>query len=460
MNFDQNFIDSVRCSEMKIHCLSVRIWQKQINGLELNGHGTITQNKFGTLILEMVCTKTQYEQRESLEPSMKFPKDHLKPEEELFAEFIDISGRAWETQGFKLEISGFQLYENKVIYAPLLYISSEEIREESTDSPYLHFEFEQSIDIPFNKSNRTISTATGSESFGFNELNFEIENIEVRIVNEAEYRFVKASGDFVPKDFELCVRFFLNFSCGVLIQPYILFTNIRNVSQCIIRSFNNQILHKRSTNPIPSNIQIPEGRDNYSIDLLQRFLILQSENIKYFNCLNNQWERVWRGFNSSDDIAELVLSVAVEGILNDIYIPDFKLHRLDEDLVETIKKIKVKLKTLDIEPEHLSRLVSSISYWKNITAAKALDILISESVLGGNDKKLWNKIRNASAHPISKDTNHIEEQQKRDDLYSCIDIFHKLVLNVLAYSGPVTLFSLDYRNAVYWEHQQVLGISS
>lgn len=55
MHFDTNFISSVRSSEMEIHCLSVRIWQNHVDGLRLNGHGTIKQNKFGTLFLEMVC---------------------------------------------------------------------------------------------------------------------------------------------------------------------------------------------------------------------------------------------------------------------------------------------------------------------------------------------------------------------------------------------------------------------
>ncbi|WP_158160268.1 hypothetical protein [Vibrio metoecus] len=186
---------------------------------------------------------------------------------------------------------------------------------------------------------------------------------------------------------------------------------------------------------------------------------MYSEDIKYFDCVSSQWERVWRGFNSSDDIAELVLSVAVEGVLNDIYIPDFKQSRQDQQLIEAIKEIKLKLNELDIDVTYLSRLQSSVSYWKNITAARALDILIAEGVLADNDKKLWNSIRNTSAHPLSKELSNVEEQKKRDDLYSCIDIFHKLILNVLAYSGPVTLFSSEDRQAVWLEHRLALSKS-
>ncbi|KQA16608.1 hypothetical protein [Vibrio metoecus] len=459
MHFDTNFISSVRSSEMEIHCLSVRIWQNHADGLRLNGHGTIKQNKFGTLFLEMVCTETVYKPIGQLQPQLRFPQDHLNPEHKLFAELVDISGKVWETQGFKLELSGFQLNTNKVIYTLLPYIASEEFREESVDMPYLHLEFEQEIDIPFNKSNRTLSTATGSESFGFNELCFEVDGLDIRIVNESDYRFVKVKGDFVPEDLERCIRFYLGFSCGVFLQPYILFINVGNINKCTIRSFNNQISHKRSTNPIPSDIHIPEGGNNYSINLFQRVLALYSEDIKYFDCVSSQWERVWRGFNSSDDIAELVLSVAVEGVLNDIYIPDFKQSRQDQQLIEAIKEIKLKLNELDIDVTYLSRLQSSVSYWKNITAARALDILIAEGVLADNDKKLWNSIRNTSAHPLSKELSNVEEQKKRDDLYSCIDIFHKLILNVLAYSGPVTLFSSEDRQAVWLEHRLALSKS-
>ncbi|MCJ8350884.1 hypothetical protein [Moritella sp.] len=456
MHFSQEFIATIRTLKMEIHCLSIHVWQNSEDGPSLKGHGTIKQNKFGNLYMEFVCTDTQYSHKPNGDITLIFPKDSLNLEETLFAEIVDISGRTWKTQGFRLELSAFGIQKNKIMYIPLSSIESEEIQDSDVEKTYLHLEFEQEIDIPYNKANTTTSSATKSESHGFNELSFNIGNTEIRIVNESEYRFVKAIGGSEPEAIEQCLKFHLGFSCGTLIQPYILFTNVGHINKCIIRSFNNQLSHKRSSNPIPSNVQIPPSRGNYSVELFEKILKLHKEYRHYFNCLSNHWERVWRAFNTTDDLAELVLAVAIEGILNDIYIPNFKMHRVDQNLVSAITDIKKNLDDLDIEQKHLERLKSSVSYWMNITAAKALEILINEEVLGAKDKKLWNKVRNGSAHPTSKKMNSVEDQQKRGEVLACLDIFHKLVLNVLTYAGPVTLFSTDMKKAIYLAYTPVL----
>lgn len=458
MHFSNEFTAQIRKLDMEIHCLSVCIWQDKKNGLELKGHGTIKQNKFGTLYLDFVCTETKYTLQHPSELVVKFPSDNLDLEEELYAELNDISGRNWKTRGFKLKLSVFNLQENKMICIPLSYIESEQERREGIDKNLMHLEFEQELDLPFNTSNTTTSSATGSQSHGMNELNFKTDNLKVRIVNDSNYRFVKVIGDFEPEGLEQCLKFYLGFSCGILLQPYIIFRNVGTVSKCLIRSFNNQLSHKRSSNPIPSNFSDPSGIGTYSINLFYAILRLQKNYYSHFNCLNNQWERVWHAFNSTDSIAELVLSVAIEGVLNDIYIPDFKESRVDDELIETIEIIKTQLEKLDLSKDHIGRLKNSISHWKKTTAAKSLDILIEEYILANTDKKVWNEVRNASAHPRSKDLNSLEEQKKRDSVLACLDIFHKLVLNVLGYSGPVNVFGPGSQQAVMLEHKKVLSV--
>lgn len=184
---------------------------------------------------------------------------------------------------------------------------------------------------------------------------------------------------------------------------------------------------------------------------------LHKEHINFFNCIYSQWERTWHGFNSTGDISELVLTVAIEGILNDVYIPTFKQTRVDNELEKAVSLIKKQLDALELNKEHLSRLKMSVSYWKNITAAKSLDILISENVINKNDKKIWNEIRNASAHPKNKELNNIEEQLKREKVLICLNLFHKLVLNVVGYTGPVSLFSDHNPDLFMLQHKNVLS---
>jgi hypothetical protein len=165
--------------------------------------------------------------------------------------------------------------------------------------------------------------------------------------------------------------------------------NIGDESHTIIKSINNQDSRHSLLNFIPSHLAV-DGRDNgeHSYQLLKNIVILNEIEPNMFLSLYSQWERVWYAFTSVSEISELVLSVAIEGLLNDIFIPAFKQTRIDKKLTEDIKVIKEHISDLPISLEHISRLSGSVSYWKNITAKKALDILEEENVITSEDKKV------------------------------------------------------------------------
>jgi hypothetical protein len=235
MMFDSERLSLIRNTKMELHCLSIHIWQNKTDGLNLSGHGTIKQNKFGTLYLEFVCTQTTYKRKFDEKFTVRFPKDSLNQEEKLLAEFIDIEGTTWCSSDFKLELSMINLDNPKVINILLPHIKSEDVRDGDSTSSYMYLEFAEPIDIPFNKSNSNTSSSTGSESVQYNEAVIKLDNFTVRIVNEPEHRFIKVTGNFNCRDVERCLKFFLGFSCGVLPQPYVKFTNVRDKNYQFIR---------------------------------------------------------------------------------------------------------------------------------------------------------------------------------------------------------------------------------
>lgn len=78
---------------------------------------------------------------------------------------------------------------------------------------------------------------------------------------------------------------------------------------------------------------------------------------------------MWHSFQSENSITILTLSVAVEGLLNDVFIPKFKELGFNDHLNNEIKRIKSRVSDLDLTLEQANRLKSSISYWGNITAS-------------------------------------------------------------------------------------------
>tara|TARA_R110001583_G_scaffold137343_1_gene289020 strand:- start:102 stop:1328 length:1227 start_codon:yes stop_codon:yes gene_type:complete len=387
------------------------------------------------------------------------PLDLLNQEEKIYGEFITLGGSVLRSQGFTVEMDTFSKRHKRVMYVVLPYIENFEERVPwHKGNTYLNFEFSEYVDIPFNKSNETISTSTSSKSISRNEAVIKMDDYEVSILKESEYSSVKVSGDFNAYELLDCIIFYIGFSCGCMPQPYII--TICDGDEVItkIKSINNQKSHKRSSNPIPSNVIInSQSSGEYSYSLLKKIILLQQNNLQWFTSIYNQWARVWHGYDSIDDVSELVLSVAVEGVLNDVYIPVFKKSRIDIKLSDDIELIKKAISTLDVEESYKSRLKGSVSHWRDITASNAFDILIGEEIINANDKKIWKAIRNDSAHPKNKVLNSAEEMKKRNEVIRCLNLFHKLVLNIIGYSGPTNLFEVGNKKPmVELKHINVL----
>ena len=355
-----------------------------------------------------------------------------------------MSGDKLLSKDFSVEIHALNMKNKRVMHIVLPYIEHVKKRElQGEENTYLNFEFSELVDIPFNKSNTSTSTSTGSRSVSRNEAVIKMDGYEISILKENEYSAVTVSGNFNVYELLDCIIFYIAFSCGCMPQPYNI--NISNGDEVTtkIKSINNQKTPKRSSNPIPSNVRV-DGQNvgEYSYTLLKKIISLKQARKQWFNSIYSQWVRVWYGYDSIDDVSELVLSVAVEGILNDVYIPILKKTRVDKKLSDDIESIKEIIDELEIDIDYKNRMKSDISYLKKISASKALDILVDEGVINADDKKVWNEVRNSSAHPSTKELNTSEEKKKRDKGLRCLNLFHKLVLNIIEYSGPTNVFEV------------------
>lgn len=437
-------LDLILNSKFELHCLSVKIWQDLPEGVELSGYGVIKQNKYGTLYLEFICTKNKYTMKGDL--VTKFPRDRLDPSQKLLGEFVSLNGTKFTSEGFSIEVNAFNRESPHILHTQLPFITFLEDRLSDSRENYLYYEFAESLHIPANVSNSRTSSSTKSESHCWNETLIELDNFKIRINDEKSYRMVRVDGKFEPDDLYDCINFYIAFSGGVLPQPYVMIKHIDDKIISTIKSINNQNTHKRSSNPIPEKIIIKgdtKAEYKHSYEFFRKTYEIHQRKRKYFNSIYSQWIQVWHGFQSKHSIAELVLSVAIEGILNDIYIPVFKKKRTNPLLISDIDKIKLAIKGMELSENHKQRLMGSVSYWKNITVSKALDILITEGVIGENDKKTWSDLRNEAAHPQVKNIDVLQQQTKRDEILQCLNLFHKLILNVVEYSGPVYICSMS-----------------
>lgn len=430
-------IEQLRTGDFVLHCVHVEVFQKMDDGVKMSGHGTIKINSVGTIYMEFICTTSENVPLALF--NERLPKDPLNDEHKLYLRTQTIDGDVYESDGFFIQINMNSSYPPAHHYIFLSSINSSSIAEphEPAEDNYLYFEFAEHFNIPANKSNSVVSSL-GGESHSWNQTVLEMDGYSISMVKKPSYTEVRVTGCFEPEELLSCLKFYIGFSSASMPQFVYMLKRSGEDKQEVISSIANNQKRQRSSSPMIASVGNEKYSDSvYHYNFLKNIISLYKNNPKQFESVHSQWERVWYSFQSKNSIMILTLSVAIEGLLNDIYIPAIKIKKDNSELEAEIKKVKQQVKTLELTDDQRSRILGSVSYWKNITAAKALDYLIEQHVITSSDKKLWQEIRNESAHPKIREDNLAKERLEREKVSSCLNLFHKLVLNTLAFSGPI-----------------------
>ena len=447
-----NLIKKLRTGDLVLHCTLVKVFQKSDNGIIMTGHGTIKINSVGTIYMEFICTAS--ENIPSALFGESYPKDPLNDEDKLYLYAKTIDGSVYESNSFSISLNMNSHYPPVLHFIFLSSINSSNINEmyDVKKDSYLYCEFAEGFKIPANKATK-IKSNNGSKSIKWDQTVLEMDNYSIHLVQKLGYTEVRISGDFEHEQLLRCLRFYIGFSSASMPQFLYILKRKGSEETEIISSINVEKKNQLASSPM---IETASLDSHYQ--LLKNIINLYSERSEWFDSVYSQWERVWYSFQSENSIMALTLSVAIEGLLNDIYIPIIKDKGNNSELKSEIcnikKQIKEELKLTDRQRE---RLLNNVSHWGNITAANALIYLIDNHVVTTEDKKLWSKLRNESAHPKIKVKSFELDKLERDSVLSCLNLFHKLILNVLAYSGPVRFFkaSKDHEHSSI-QYQNVL----
>lgn len=435
-------IKQIRTGDLVLHCVEVEVSQAIDSGIKMLGHGTIKINSVGTIYMEFICTYS--ENMPIVLFNEKIPQDPLNHEHKLYLYAKTINGHEYKSDGFFVEvnINSLHLPSHHYLILSSIYSVLSTVRHKEKRGNYLYFEFSESFSIPANKVNSVVSSL-GSESSSWNQTVLEMKNYSISMVKHKGYTKVSVTGFFEPEKLLKCLRFYIGFSSASMPQLFYIRKIIDDEEQQIISSVVNKQKRQHSSSPMADNIFSEKYSNfNYHYNLLKNIISLYDKNLRNFESIYSQWERVWHSFQSRNSIMVLTLSVAVEGLLNDIYIPAIKTKKNDIELDKQITEVKKQIKSLDLTKEQRDRILGSISYWKNITAPKALDYLIDRRIITIDDKKLWQKLRNESAHPKVKESNLSKDRLEHEKVLSCLNLFHKLILNTLAFSGPIIVLQV------------------
>lgn len=317
----------------------------------------------------------------------------------------------------------------------------------------------EKVAIPKNKINIEKSSL-GSESHKTNQTVLAWDDIDLSVVNYDDYVSVTAKGKFNAECLLESLIFYVGFTAGSMPQPYIVSRRSGLKKELSIHS----VLNSARTKLVPAVVcdrTIIDGflPDENHFQLLRLIVKLKLERPKYFESIYAQWKRVWYGYHASREIRNLTLGVAVEGMLNDIYIPKFQ-EVVDGEFEAKKKEIIEKVEKLEIDQSHIDIISKSVSGWGNIHAGAALKILEQKGIVSRDEIKAHSKIRNSSAHPKSVEETVPRLIREHKHVGMCFNLLYGLMLNVLNYEGGQFSYGAGFEAKFIWRSaNDVLGIA-
>lgn len=439
----EKLIDAMCDGQLDLHCVSVSITQKCEGGLCLKGYGVLKVNQVGTIYLEFIC----------LEDSVKstplatgfhasFPDDPFDQSQKLYLEATSLDGDQVFAEEFSLRISVFNRqtpYRLHVFLHEVYFVDDEKRQDDSKN--YMYFELLEKPRIPANKMNSETSSY-GEESHSWNESEIQVEGATVTVIDRKDRVVVRARGEFEADELYQTLLFYIGLSSGTMPQPYCLIKRAESETVMYFKTVRNRLRGKTIPAPITDSA-VSEGFPACHYAILPSILRVKRNHPLRFDSAYSQWQRVWHSFQSENNIAILSLGVAVEGLLNDIFIPEWKRASVDQDLEEAKTALIDRLGKLDARDDHKQTLISSVERWGNIHPAKALTMLVDKGLALQVEKKAWAELRNSAAHPVFKENNEASQLKERERISNTLTLFYRLVLNVFEYDGPMYEFRVN-----------------
>ena len=280
------------------------------------------------------------------------------------------------------------------------------------------------------------SSTYGEESTSWNEAEIRIEESKISVIDKRDRIVVKANGVFDEDDMYKALLFYLGLTSGIMPQPYCLIRRKGKNTAIYLKSIARALRNKSMPGPFPT-ASSGNGWPECHYQILHKMLSINNAKPLYFDSSYSQWMRVWHAFNSANNITILTLGVAIEGLLNDIFIPALKRIAADDEFEQAKKKLIAELAKIEASDTHKESLVKHVERWGNIHAGKALSMLVEKGLIQEEEKVAWGELRNSAAHPRFKENTEARQEKEHNRISICLNLFYRLILNVYSFQGAM-----------------------
>jgi len=144
------------------------------------------------------------------------------------------------------------------------------------------------------------------------------------------------------------------------------------------------------------------------------------------------WRRLYYISNKVTDVAALVLTVNIEGLINNYFREGRTPSRT---LLGEINLSKKLIRPLKLPGSTNSRLKNTLGGMKTVTAPNILRSLADEGQILEAHVKSWNNLRHSLAHAGNMESDSTTLSLFVADIYNCLDLFYHLIGLSVGYDG-------------------------
>ncbi|MFP3922815.1 hypothetical protein [Pseudomonas sp. W5-36] len=435
--------EKVRNGNLIIDFVSLEISQRSSTGINLTGHGVLRIDPDGALTCDIVCTKAEGITLERF--SAAYPLDHRDKQQVLMLRGVDLSGREWRAENFALRLSMLRTaapFKCSVLLSEVVHEAQQQIPSQLEN--YLWFQFSETSNIPKNKTNSIDDSLVG-QSRSWNQTDITVGESTISIIDNGDHTTAYVNGKFDVEEMYSALKFYIGFTSGSMPNAFLMTCRNSSNVRHHIRSINKRINLSTMPYPIEEHLALSaeEWNHKYHYELLRNIIHVQNKNPLFYESTVSQWKRTWQGFTAQQSLAALALTVSIEGLLIDLFIPQLKKDIESADFEKTKREIIEKLTTLKIDEKHVETLVDGVNRWGNIHASAALKILADKGLITKQEVQAWKDLRNGSTHPKFSDATPERESKELKRLTHCLNLYYKLNLNIYAYKGGHVIYDRD-----------------
>lgn len=203
-----------------------------------------------------------------------------------------------------------------------------------------------------------------------------------------------------------------------------------------------QVIYSRATDdrqlklPPPIPTSYPHNAKNLQ-DFVDKFIHTITESN---SPLAGYWFRVLQAFSGEVENSALVLTTAIEGLLRNYH---SAIGIPDEEFIKQLNDAEKLINGLPLEKRVKNRIISTLSNAKAASPKNSLYALVGTGLISEDLVSLWKKLRNKSAHADELRFETHELQAFIDELHGCLELFYRLILGEIEYSGEILQYSVS-----------------